>query len=365
MRANCHRLVFEFPSLYFRVQSAIMPRDLTALSISNLAKYGHFEELHRRVAAGEDADLATVFERAATDFRTVKRNPGHLKILKWCVDQGLDYAARADWLNRPVVCLAAASGNNEVIKYMMDQNLPEDPFIWASVGEIDLLKQYASSHDLSGLSDANGFNLLFYCVESGLGRRDEELKQTLTSICRLLLAHNVCPRREVKFDLPICPAFLCAANGGNEEIMRLLLENGGLTAERFHLVMEHSLEPHQRSGEPFYAIANCILQYGFDINETRADQGRSLLHGAANRGTVKAVEWLLENGADPNGLDDQRRTPLHVSAQRNTFTAVVKLLVDSGCDPMAKDVSGMTALDCARDNKRTRVVEYLESSCRR
>jgi ankyrin repeat protein len=143
--------------------------------------------------------------------------------------------------------------------------------------------------------------------------------------------------------------------------MRLLLENNGLAVDRLRLALEHSLEPHQRSGEPFYDIAECILQHGFDINESRAGPGRSLLHGAANRGTIKATKWLLDKGAVPNKLDADGRTPLHVSAQRNTSTAVIKLLLDAGSDPNAADVSGKTALDYARDNKRVKVVKYLES----
>ena len=147
--------------------------------------------------------------------------------------------------------------------------------------------------------------------------------------------------------------------------MRLLLENGGLTAERFHQVLEHSLEPHQRSGEPFYHIAELILQQGFNINEMRADQGRTLLHGSANRGTVRAVKWLLQNGADPNALDGDARTPLHVCAERNTFTSVIKLLIDAGSDLNARDSSGKTPLDVAREHSRAKVVEYLTSIVRR
>jgi ankyrin repeat protein len=145
--------------------------------------------------------------------------------------------------------------------------------------------------------------------------------------------------------------------------MRLLLEHGGLRSERFHLVMEHSLEPHQRSGEPFYEIAELLLEAGHDINALHVDQGRTLLHGAANRGTVKAVEWLLQHGADPNGLDVHGQTPLHVCAQRNTTPIVLKLLIAAGSDPSARDSSAMTPLDHARDNKRTKIVEYLESIC--
>jgi ankyrin repeat protein len=142
--------------------------------------------------------------------------------------------------------------------------------------------------------------------------------------------------------------------------MRLLLDHGGLRAERFPQVLEWSLEPHVRSGEPFYHIARVVLDHGFDIN-MRPERGRTLLHGAANRGTIKAVKWLLQNGANPNALDGGGRTPLHVCAERNTSASVLELLIEAGSEPNARDASGKTPLDYARAKKRVKVVAYLES----
>ena len=225
---------------------------------------------------------------------------------------------------------------------------------------------HADRQDLAELRDENGFNLLFYCAQSALGRRDEAVRQRLTSVCRLLLGCGVRPLDEVKlatYELPIFPAFLCAY-GGNVEIMQLLLENGGLTEARFHQVVEHALEPHGRSGEPFFEIADCIVRHGFDINQPATDQGRTLLQGAANRGSIKAVKWLLASGAQPNTLDTRGRTPLHVCAQRNTSTGVARLLLEAGSRADAKDGSGKTALDYARENGRGKIVAYLESIVR-
>jgi hypothetical protein len=336
-----------------------VPQDPKTLSIDKLAKYGHFDELRRRAASVEDLDLAHVFDRAVTDFRTVKRNAGHQKILQWCIDQGLAFDARAGWLNQPVVCLAARYGNNEIITSMLRRGLPENPFARAAVGDVEFLERYACRHELSELKDENGFNLLFSCADSGLGRRDMGMKRRLAEVCRLLLDHGVSPRHEVTIVLPIFPAFLCASSGGNETVMRLLLEHDGLTARNFHQTLEHALEPHQRSGEPFYHLAELILQCGFNINARWGD--RTLLHGAANRGAVKAVRWLLQNGADANALDEGGRTPLHVCAERNTSTSVLKLLIEAGSELNAKDASGKLPIDYARENKRAKVVEYFIS----
>jgi cytohesin len=334
--------------------------DPKALALDQLAKYGLFAEFCRRAAAIKDVDLASIFERAVADFRTVRRNPGHQKILHWCLERGLDLKARAGWLNQPVVCLAAAAGNNEIIAVMERAGFPDDPFVRAAVGDVEFLDGYGTRHQLAGLRDENGFNLLCYCAGSGLGRRDGRMGRRLAEVCRLLLDRGVNPGHEVTFGLPIFPAFLCASSGGNGEVMRQLLDHGGLAAGRVHLVVEHALEPHQRSGEPFYHIAELIVRRGFDVNE-KTGRVRTLLHGAANRGTIKAVRWLLENGAEPNALDDAGRTPLHVCAERNTSAAVVKLLIAAGSEPAAKDPSGQTPLDYARRNRRDKVADYLSS----
>jgi ankyrin repeat protein len=204
------------------------------------------------------------------------------------------------------------------------------------------LSGYAARHEIAGLKDKNGFNLLFYCASSGLGRRDENMKRRLAAVCRLLLDSGVSPRHEVERELPIFPAFLCASSGENENVMQLLLDHGGLRRE------------------PFYPIAELILRNGFNLNEM-GDQHRTLLHGSASRGTIKAVKWLLENGAKPCVLDKHGRTPLHVSAAKNTSAAVLQLLAEAGGELNSRDASGKTPLDYARENNRAKVVAYLLS----
>jgi hypothetical protein len=81
------------------------------------------------------------------------------------------------------------------------------------------------------------------------------------------------------------------------------------------------------------------------LNDMRRDRKRTLLHGSANRGTPKAVQWLLKNGADPNALDEYGRTPLLARAARNTSTSVINLMIDAGSELNARDSSGKTPLD--------------------
>jgi hypothetical protein len=77
-----------------------------------------------------------------------------------------------------------------------------------TVGDIEFLEAYGCQCELSELQDENGFNLLFYCAASGLGRADQTVKARLTRTCRFLLDCGVNSVHEVQADLPILPAFL-------------------------------------------------------------------------------------------------------------------------------------------------------------
>ena len=64
------------------------------------------------------------------------------------------------------------------------------------------------------------------------------------------------------------------------------------------------------------------------------------------------MAFLLENGADVNIRDERLRSALHVTVDReyaeslntNVASRVVRMLLDAGADPQAKDVEGDTAL---------------------
>ncbi|MGI9239909.1 MAG: ankyrin repeat domain-containing protein [Verrucomicrobiales bacterium] len=285
------------------------------------------------------------FERAVTDFRTVRRKPGHQQILEFCLDHGLE-------INRHQVNLAAQNGNDQIIRSMEDRGLPDDPFVDVCLGVSPRVKQGKLSEQV----DEHGSNLLHYGAGSRLDR-----KSALTKVCRLLLDEGVPADRVVMGALPVSPAFRCAAFGGNPTIMDHLLKSGQVDVASLHLELEFSLEPHQRSGPPFYDVAESILAHGFEINSIRPDQGRTLLHGSANRGTLQAVRWLLEHGADPNAVDRSGRTPLHVAAERNTHTSSVQLLLEHGADPTRTTPGGDTARDIARTHGREEVERYLQA----
>jgi len=82
------------------------------------------------------------------------------------------------------------------------------------------------------------------------------------------------------------------------------------------------------------------------------------LHKAAAAGN--GVEELLKQGANPNGLDEQGRTPLHLSAEHGHMETS-KTLLNAGADPNIMDVSGKRALDYALANHHGQTAGIIQS----
>lgn len=326
-------------------------------SLEVLAKEGRDRELLVRIDVEEDVDLARLFERAVTDFRTVKRRAGHLNILNACVERGLDLESRPDWSGQTVVSLAAQYGQLEVVHAMAKRGLPQNPFSRASVGDLEFICELQG--ELDALRDCNGFSLLFSCAGSALGKHDPQVRARLAEMCALLLEGGVDPGCTVEISMPLSATLFCCWFGGNEEVLRLLLDATKLSLDDALRCIEFCLEPHQRSGEPHGYLAALLMEAGYDVNALRPSQGRTLLHGAANRGSLVPVDWLLANGADCNARDTDGATPLHAAAKRNTSTGVVERLLAAGASIGARDDNGRTPLDVARENGRTKVARVL------
>uniref|UniRef100_A0A665WSL4 E3 ubiquitin-protein ligase HACE1 n=1 Tax=Echeneis naucrates TaxID=173247 RepID=A0A665WSL4_ECHNA len=115
------------------------------------------------------------------------------------------------------------------------------------------------------------------------------------------------------------------------------------------------------------SVSELLLNSKFDVNYAFGRVKRSLLHIAANCGSVECLVLLLKKGANPNYQDISGCTPLHLAARNGSeqkkcmgklleynadvnicnnegLTATVLCLLDSGADINRPNVSGATPL---------------------
>ena len=89
-------------------------------------------------------------------------------------------------------------------------------------------------------------------------------------------------------------------------------------------------------------LADCIKKYGVN---TIFNKG-TMLHTAVFQNNLEAVEYLLDQGADPNILYDHSETPL-IAAIDNKQWEIAKRLIQKGANVNLKDASNNSPLSKA------------------
>lgn len=107
--------------------------------------------------------------------------------------------------------------------------------------------------------------------------------------------------------------FLISAELGHTDVITRLLHDHQTLETRFSTMMRESGDE-----DPHY-------HHLLDVN-SRALDGWTALHYAANEGHLGIVEVLLEAKANPTLATSMGRTPLHIACLRN-FIDIVRVLV--------------------------------------
>ncbi|MFC1836455.1 ankyrin repeat domain-containing protein [Thermodesulfobacteriota bacterium] len=141
-------------------------------------------------------------------------------------------------------------------------------------------------------------------------------------------------------------ALVEAADSRDTDLVRLLLDNGSDIEGKTGFSALWRAASFKRSG-----VIELLKAYGVEVT----------LSAAAMIGDKRAVERLIEKGADVNARMEYGRTPL-MRASEMGHADVAQLLLEKGARVHSKANDGMTALNLARRSVSSRaVIELLLS----
>ncbi|KAK9513166.1 hypothetical protein VZT92_026726 [Zoarces viviparus] len=106
------------------------------------------------------------------------------------------------------------------------------------------------------------------------------------------------------------------------------------------------------------SVSELLLNSNFDVNYAFGRVKRSLLHIAANCGSVECLVLLLKRGANPNYQDISGCTPLHLAARNGQKKCMGKLL-EYNADVNICNNEGLTAIHWLAVNGRTELLHDL------
>ena len=149
-----------------------------------------------------------------------------------------------------------------------------------------------------------------------------------------------------------------AALDGNTKQVRLALENGAdvnaANEEGGTALMMAGFNGHGK-------IVELLLDRGARV-DSRDVLGRTALMYSASGPYPDTVRILLEHGADPNISDKSENFTALMFAAAEGQAEVVRALLRHGASWEKIDADGETALDFARSNGHSEVVQLLENT---
>ncbi len=356
------------------------------------------KKFSRRVVPGNSENSMVYHRLAGEDFGpqmppTGALHPEQIAVIKAWIDQGAEWPdslaneTELPPLNPKALALVDLLHNDDLPSFMkiveadpalLNARGPEGstPFMYAVLytDTLTLAKLLKLGADPNKHDDDNATALMWAA---------RDLEKT-----RLLAAHGA--GVNAKSDDHRTPLMIAARRPGAVQIVKFLLDKGADPNPNTVPVAESSpLLEALTAGDD--AIVKLLLQRGADAKAT-ADQGIVMavatkctkglellakritdkkdytlaLQQTAFLGDARAIRLMLDHGADVNAFDPTGRTPLMYAAVSDLSPVdCVKLLIQRGARVNAVDRhqksgdTGFTALDIARQNGNTPVVELL------
>ncbi|KAJ8026830.1 Transient receptor potential cation channel subfamily A member 1-like [Holothuria leucospilota] len=318
-------------------------QDNTPLHLACLE--GHTEIVKLLFSAGEEH---SVLGEMLTDRENNNYgNPLHLavdsgerEIIELCLDHNANVNAICGGKNTPLHA-ACESSNLETVKLLLQRGARVDsrnsdqmtPLHKACLTNrhriVDFLLQNGANVERT---DKDNFTPLLIAASEGH-----------TATIQVLLRYKANISARDKHDKT---AIFWAAEEQNFEALQVLLDHEGAKDLIDESDRYDNTALHIASEKGFLAIIKLLLDRGADVDAKNEDE-MTPLHLAAQNGHVQCIlEFVKRDENSVNDEDENSNTPLHLAALEGHSRAV-QCLIDAGADIQARNQSLWTPLDCA------------------
>ncbi len=182
-----------------------------------------------------------------------------------------------------------------------------------------------------------------------ISARSADLKGIVDS-----LEHGASPNSRNRFGKT---ALFTAVEKNRADIVKVMLEHG-VDVDLASLEKVTPLMAAAYSGNS--EIVELLLSKKPKLEEEDRVHKSALIY-ACGMGNTQAAIQLISAGAKIDAAYADALTPLMWAAGQGHLETV-KMLIEKGANPALKDDRGLSALDIARNNKKSNVVEYLSGN---
>ncbi len=213
-----------------------------------------------------------------------------------------------------------------------------------------------------------GFNFKETCVPLSLAMEFED--RILTRAAYLLEAKTQIDPSDLYSNMTPLAYYLHIQVNPKKEFIEFLIDEfdadifakDEMSENLIHVLMRVPLDPEgtatPRDDKNTIQILNYFYQHGPQLFSMKTSYGTIPMH--TTEITPEVLKWMINKGFDINNQDYTMGGTLLMSLVENNILENAKILLKANADKTIKDKNGKTALDYARENNFTDLIELLK-----